>query len=44
MVFCASAFSGFLRSSPSFMRVFDWVFAGIMGSFALKLLVAKANN
>ncbi|WP_305985468.1 LysE family translocator [Roseibium sp. MMSF_3544] len=44
MVLGASAFSGFLRSSPSFMRVFDWVFAGIMGSFALKLLVAKANS
>lgn len=44
MVLGASAFSRFLKSSPIFMRAFDWVFAGIMGGFALKLLVAKANN
>ena len=44
MVLCASAFARFLKSSPTFMRAFDWVFAGIMGSFALKLLVANANS
>ncbi|WP_008191416.1 MAG: LysE family translocator [Labrenzia sp.] len=43
MVLGAGAFSRFLKSSPTFMRAFDWLFAGIMGTFALKLLVAKAN-
>lgn len=44
MVLGASAFARFLKSSPRTMRAFDWLFAGIMGSFALKLLVAKANS
>ena len=44
MVLSASAFAKTVKASPSAMRVFDWVFAGIMGSFALKLLVAKANS
>jgi len=44
MVLGASAFARFLKSSPTFMRAFDWAFAGIMGAFALKLLVAKANS
>lgn len=44
MVIGASAFARFLKASPRFMRAFDWAFAGIMGTFALKLLVAKANS
>ncbi len=44
MVLGASAFARCLKSSPKAMRIFDWAFAGIMGSFALKLLVAKANS
>lgn len=44
MVIGASAFARFLKSSPTFMRAFDWTFAGLMGTFALKLLVAKANS
>jgi threonine/homoserine/homoserine lactone efflux protein len=44
MVLGASAFARFLKSSPRIMRAFDWAFAGIMGTFALKLLVAKANS
>ncbi|GAB4576846.1 MAG: LysE family translocator [Roseibium sp.] len=44
MVLGASAFARFLKSSPKIMRGFDWAFAGIMGTFALKLLVAKANG
>jgi threonine/homoserine/homoserine lactone efflux protein len=44
MVLGASALSRFLKSSPKTMRAFDWAFAGILGSFALKLLVAKASN
>lgn len=44
MVLGAGALSRKLKSSPRVMRVFDWAFAGIMGSFALKLLVAKASS
>jgi threonine/homoserine/homoserine lactone efflux protein len=44
MVLGASAFARFLKTSPKFMRAFDWAFAGIMGTFAMKLLVAKANE
>jgi len=44
MVFGASAFARFLKSSPRVMRAFDWAFAGIMGTFALKLLAARANS
>ncbi|MEJ8474383.1 LysE family translocator [Roseibium algae] len=42
MVFGASAFARFLKSSPRAMRAFDWTFAGVMGTFAIKLLAAKA--
>jgi threonine/homoserine/homoserine lactone efflux protein len=32
-----------LRRSPRIMRAFDYVFAGIMGAFALRLLVARGS-
>lgn len=44
MVLGAGAFARLLKSSPKVMRAFDWLFAGIMGTFALKLLAAKANS
>lgn len=44
MVLGAGAFARLLKSSPKLMRAFDWLFAGIMGTFALKLLAAKANS
>ncbi|MEP3429424.1 MAG: LysE family translocator [Roseibium sp.] len=44
MVLGANSFARFIKSSPKAMRAFDWMFAGIMGSFALKLLVAKSNS
>jgi threonine/homoserine/homoserine lactone efflux protein len=44
MVYGASTFSSFLKSSPRVMRLFDWAFAGIMGTFAVKLLTARAAN
>lgn len=43
MVLGASAFARTLKSSPRAMRAFDWLFAGIMGAFALKLLAARAS-
>lgn len=44
MVYGASTFSSFLKSSPRVMRLFDWAFAGIMGTFAVKLLTARAAS
>lgn len=41
MVMGADAFSRTLRRSPKLMRVFDWLFAGVIGGFALKLLWAS---
>lgn len=42
MVYGAHSVSSFLKSSPKAMRTFDWVFAGIMSTFALKLLAVRA--
>lgn len=44
LVYGASSFSSFLKSSPRVMRLFDWAFAGIMGTFAVKLLTARAAS
>ncbi|MBA5778642.1 LysE family translocator [Stappia sp. F7233] len=41
MVLGADAFSKTLRRSPRVMRTFDWLFAGVIGGFALKLLWAS---
>lgn len=44
MILCASTFAQAVKSSPKAMRMIDWAFAGIMGSFAAKLLTASASN
>lgn len=41
MVLGADAFSTALKRSPRVMRAFDWLFAGVIGGFALKLLWAS---
>src|SRR5918992_1522984 len=43
MIMMADRFTGMMRRSPRAMRVFDWVFAGLMGTFALRLLLARGN-
>lgn len=43
MVFGAERISGFLRGSKRATRVFDWMFAGVMGGFALKLLATQTR-
>lgn len=43
MIFGAERISGFLRGSKKATRIFDWVFAGVMGGFALKLLATQAR-
>lgn len=43
MIFGAERISNFLRGSKRATRVFDWLFAGVMGGFALKLLATQAR-
>lgn len=44
LVMSASAFKRLIKSSPKAMRAFDWIFASIMGGFALRLLTAQASS
>lgn len=43
MILGAERISGFLRRSKRATRIFDWLFAGVMGGFALKLLATQAR-
>ncbi len=43
MILMAERFTGAMRRSPRAMRIFDWMFAGLMGTFALRLLLARGN-
>ncbi len=43
MILMADRFTGAMRRSPRAMRIFDWMFAGVMGTFALRLLFARGN-
>jgi threonine/homoserine/homoserine lactone efflux protein len=43
MILGAERISGFLRRSKHATRIFDWLFAGVMGGFALKLLATQAR-
>jgi threonine/homoserine/homoserine lactone efflux protein len=43
MVFAAERVAKLLQGSKLFSRLFSWLFAGVMGAFAIKLLVTRAN-
>jgi threonine/homoserine/homoserine lactone efflux protein len=43
MIFFAGRFAETMRGSRRIMRAFDWLFAGLMGAFAARLLFARAN-
>jgi threonine/homoserine/homoserine lactone efflux protein len=43
MILTADRFTETMRRSPRAMRIFDWMFAGLMGTFALRLLFARGN-
>lgn len=43
LILAAERFTHALRRSPRVMRVFDWLFAGLMGAFAVRLLFARPN-
>lgn len=42
MVAGADRLTHFMKSSPRALRALDWIFAGLMGGFALKLLSSRA--
>ena len=41
MILAADKLARFLKQSKTALRIFDWVFAGVMGAFAVRLLVAR---
>lgn len=41
IILTAERFTAMLKRSRRAMRAFDWLFAGVMGAFALKLLAAQ---
>ena len=43
LILAAERFTQALRRAPRIMRAVDWLFAGIMGAFAVRLLFARAN-
>lgn len=42
-IFAASAIASFLRRSPRATRTVDYLFAGIMGAFAVRLVLGEAR-
>ncbi len=43
MILLADRFTAALRSSRRAMRAFDYIFAGVMGAFAVRLVFARNN-
>jgi threonine/homoserine/homoserine lactone efflux protein len=43
LILFAERFTAAIRRSPRAMRAIDWVFAGIMGAFAVRLLFVRGN-
>ena len=43
LIFLAERFTGAIRRSPKVMRAIDYLFAGLMGAFAVRLLFARAD-
>lgn len=41
LIIGASGVAAFLKARPSVMRGIDYVFAGVMGAFAVKLVTAR---
>jgi threonine/homoserine/homoserine lactone efflux protein len=43
LILAAARFTAAIRRSPRAMRVVDYLFAGLMGAFAVRLLLARAD-
>lgn len=43
MILAAARLAGFLKRSPRVIRALDWLFAGVMAAFAVRLLAARGT-
>ncbi|WP_181704507.1 LysE family translocator [Chthonobacter rhizosphaerae] len=43
MILGASALAAALKARPAIMRALDWLFAGVMGAFAVRLLATRTG-
>lgn len=43
LIFSAERLTRFLRRSPKATRIVDWLFAGVLGAFAVRLALAEAK-
>jgi threonine/homoserine/homoserine lactone efflux protein len=43
LILAADRFTAAIRRSPKVMRAIDWLFASLMGAFAVRLLFARAD-
>lgn len=43
MIFAADLFASALRTRPKVTRALDWLFAGVFGAFAVKILTAQGR-
>jgi threonine/homoserine/homoserine lactone efflux protein len=43
LILAADRFTAAIRRSPRMMRAIDWLFASLMGAFAVRLLFARAD-
>jgi threonine/homoserine/homoserine lactone efflux protein len=43
LILAADRFTAAIRRSPRLMRAIDWLFASLMGAFAVRLLFARAD-
>ncbi|WP_306117150.1 MULTISPECIES: LysE family translocator [unclassified Roseitalea] len=43
MILAADLFAGALKARPRITRLLDWMFAGVFGAFAVKILTAQAR-
>lgn len=43
LIWFAGSIAGFLKRSPKATRVVDWLFAGVMGAFAVRLILAHGK-
>ncbi len=43
LIFSADKIAGFLKRSPKATRFVDWLFAGVLGAFAVKLVLTQTK-
>jgi threonine/homoserine/homoserine lactone efflux protein len=43
LIITAERFTGAIRRAPRVMRAIDWLFAGLMGAFAARLLFSRGS-